>query len=121
MQTLPKTRGECLLFFVKFIKFSKIQIHTLRVYSTLKNPKFKYTIEIPASKVHLTLKIHTLIVYSPKCPFPISHLSCTYLIAVKWNFRTSTSSQYTKQTPPKIMRCLPKSIDNYLYSYLIII
>ena len=39
------------------------KIHTLIVYSIPKNPKFKYTIEITASKVHRTQKIHTLVVY----------------------------------------------------------
>ena len=46
--------------------FFKMEIHTLIVYSLLIFPKFKYTIEIPASKVHLTPKIHTLIVYPPE-------------------------------------------------------
>ena len=46
--------------------FFKNQIHTLIVYSLLIFSKFKYTIEIPASKVQANLKIHTLIVYPPK-------------------------------------------------------
>ena len=38
------------------------KIHTLIVYSALKNPKSKYRIEQPSSNPHLTRKIHTLIV-----------------------------------------------------------
>ena len=34
------------------------------MYSIIKNPKFKYTIEIPASNPHPNQKIHTLSVYS---------------------------------------------------------
>ena len=42
------------------------KIHTLIVYLVFKIPKFEYRIELPASNLHLTLKIHTLIVCRSK-------------------------------------------------------
>ena len=47
----------------KNLREKQKKTHTLIVYSSSKIQKFKYTIEITASKVLLTLKIHTLIVY----------------------------------------------------------